>query len=329
MQAQSQYGYLDNIRKNHGAEKCKTAFSQSYQRNKAGAIALVNDPRLSFPCLFVLWPLIDSLGLHRRLKPRHMLVLSLCRQFLKPGSSTRSGPVTNADDAARKALKWMLETGYAEDGLNPEFDQILDVTAALLLSIFRDSDALKHTVELIFLRAKKNGYIHDLVWALFKSRDTLALKLVAERLPSENAQEAELAKELLNLDELDEVGSENDPTKQYAAYIEWLENNDPYLYFTQEGFQYSSKPVFSAVDVERKYLQKANPAHTKAPLVPASEQEAAILATFKPLSKEEKALLSAYSQRKKKENASEWESWIRSSLAEQIDAMQPGKEDFV
>lgn len=326
MQAQS---HLDNIRRNHGADKCRAAFSQAYQRNKAGALALVNDPRLSFPCLFELWPLIDSLGLHRRLKPQHMLVLSLCRQFLNPGSVARSVPMANADAAAHKALKWILETGYEEDGLSHEYDQILDATVALLLSIYRDSDALSFSVGLIFLRAKKNGYIHDLVWALFRSRDTLALKLVAQRLLSTNAQEAELASELLNLDELNEISPQDDPPRQYASYIEWLETNDPYLYFTQEGFQYSSKPVFFAIDVERKYLQKANPSHTKAPLVPKDEEEAAILAAFNPLSDQEKALLSEYSQHKRKEHKKEWENWIRSSLAEQIDAMQPGREDFV
>ena len=304
-------------------------FRNHINETKRGAIALVDDPRLSFPCLFVLWPLIDSLGLHRRLKPRHMLVLSLCRQFLHPDSGMRSVSVTNADDAAHKALKWMLDTGYNEDGMSPEFNRILDATVALLLSIYRDSEALGQTVDLIFLRSQKNGYIHDLVWALFKSRDTLALKLVAQHLLSANAREAELAHELLNLDELSEVSPQDDPAKQYASYIEWLETNDPYLYFTQEGFQYSSKPVFATVDVERKYLQKANPAHTKEPIVPQDEWEAEVLATFNPLSAEEKALLSSYSQRKKKENPGEWENWIRSSLAQQIDSMKPGEEDFV
>jgi hypothetical protein len=211
-----------------------------------------------------------------------------------------------------------LETGSAEEIHDNDYEQILDITVSVLINIYRDMDILPLVIDLIFKRNRNGRHIHDLIWALFHFRDPQVLKLIAERIRSSDSKDTELAAELLNIDETDLTIDKSDGEELYVGYLQWLEENQPYLYFTQESYQYTSKPVFSTVDLERKYLQKGIPFYDKQPISPSDDEEKESLAAFKQLNVEEQKALSGYSQKIHNKSATVWKEWLRAPIREQI-----------
>ena len=70
------------------------------------------------------------------------------------------------------------------------------------------------------------------------------------------------------------------------------EENDPFLYFTEDGYQFESRPVFCAVDMERKYSIKPWRCTEQRPQ-PSDEDESRCIQAFKELSDADKEFLSA------------------------------------
>ncbi|NLO48501.1 MAG: hypothetical protein GX111_09320 [Clostridiales bacterium] len=340
----TEQSYLDGIRIAQGSERCAEAFREAFEKNGFSATALINDRRFSFPCLFVLAPQIKELRLYPRLNSRNLTALKIMGQFLERWKTGSEDYLSVKRNRVYTVLKWMLETGYQEDGMNEDYEQIMESAAAVLLNIYKDDSILPIIIDMIFKRGIKGHYIHDLVWSVFKLEDPRVLKLIAQRLRSPEDREAELARYLLNLDiDFDMTVSKtmgmreepfetgiiavtagemhtdvNDKERQYDSYIKWLEENDPFLYFTEDSFQYASKPVFSAIDYERKYLHKKNGTYVKQPILPSDSTENAALSAFRPLSEREKSLLSEYSFRKYARDPAQWEQWIRTPIAEQL-----------
>ncbi len=259
--------YLDQIRMTEGAEPCRRALNATLKRDTGRAVTLLNDRRLTFPCLYLLREPITRHRVQRYLNPRNQTALRLTEQILGPRPAPADSPAPDRK-TARPALRWMLETGAAEEIAEDDYEEILDVAVSLLLNRYGDGEVLPLAVELLFQRNRRDSHIHDLVWALFRFHDPQVLRLIAQRLPSPNPKDAELAAELLNLDQTDlppACGSED--------YLRWLEENQPYLYFTEESFQYASKPVFCAVDLARKHLQKGGSSNGAAPVPPKAGRE--------------------------------------------------------
>jgi hypothetical protein len=131
-------------------------------------------------------------------------------------------------------LQWMLRTGYAEENLGGQFDEIMDFTAILLVREHHDRSCLRMVEEMIFTRYRKGQYIYDAEWALFESRDPGCLALVARRLRSPDSADVELARRMLRFIpcfEADEAG----PEKQYRCAMRWIGRNRPRLRYTGEG----------------------------------------------------------------------------------------------
>lgn len=97
-----------------------------------------------------------------------------------------------------------------------------------------------------------------------------------------------------------------------------------YLYFTEESFQYACKPVFCAVDLERKYLQKAGTSNGKQPISPLESEEIECLTAFQKLNTEEQRLLSGYSQKMCSRSVPAWKEWLRTPVGEQVRAAKAG-----
>lgn len=127
---------------------------------------------------------------------------------------------------------------------------------SVLINTYRDKNILPLVVDLIFKRNRNEQYIHDLVWALFRSGDLQVLRLIAEYIKSSDPKDVELATKLLNIDEANMRAHNYDQERLYESYLNWLEENQPYLYFTQESFHYTSKPIFYAVNLQRKNYKK-------------------------------------------------------------------------
>lgn len=318
--------YLDNIRLSEGSERCGAVFRETAGQDRIKAAALINSRKLKFPCLFLLRRDIESYQLQGPLNPRNKAALNITESILS-GDSEKPRSFSSKNMAEYTALKWMLGTGYDEDGLGDEYNMVLDAAVSVLINIYRDSKILPHVSYMIFSRSRKGRNIHDLVWAFFRIRDPYALKLIARHIDSSDPSEQKLARALLNI--------ENSAESDQTSFLQWLNDNDPYLYFTGDSFQATSNPKFFNVDTERKYINhpKASrnpvgvPSYGIQPALPVNSVENKSLEVFKTLNDDDKTLLSDYSQKLRKENVSEWKTWMRYPADIQIKTAKGGRED--
>lgn len=312
--------YLDRIRINEGADQCKNTLTAALRMDTRRAVALLNDRRLTFPCLYLLREPIVQHPVQRYLNTRNLIALRVIDQILGPKTSSETDYLSSRRDEVHPVLKWILETGSVEELPEDEYEEVLDVTVSVLINIYKDSSILPLVVDLIFRRNRDESHIHDLVWALFRFHDPQVLRLIAQRLPSSNAKDAELAAELLNIDKTDALAAKCNEEGRCDGYLHWLEENQPYLYFTEESFQYASKPVFCTVDLERKYLQKGVSSYDKQPLSSLDDDEHACMAAFQRLDAEEQKVLSDYSQKLCGRSVSAWKEWLHAPVGEQVKA---------
>ena len=324
------YGFLDRVRLGEGNEKCKAVFGEICESDKRRAALMLNDRRLTFPCLFILLPQIETYEMDRYLSPR----ITMARRIVGlMGKRSVSGPegddLSEKKDAAYSALRWMLETGHADDGLGDDYEEILDITASVLISLYKDQQSLPAVFDLLFNRNRKGHNIHTLVWAVFQIHSVDTLKLIAQRIRSSEEMDARLAFKLLGIEAVSGGDADSDNQKRYDAYLQWLKENDPFLYFTGESLQLTSQPAFCRVDLERKYIHRGTPSYDRQPVVPADDLESRSLAAFNTLGQDEKTLLSEYSHRTHKENLAEWKRWLQRPIDEQIKtAKREGFHDY-
>lgn len=310
------YSDLDRIRITEGADKCKSTFLEMLQKDARRAASLLNDQRLMFPSLYILHEPILRQRAQRYLNTRNLTALQITNQIKGPKAS-QTDHLFSKQNSSYPVLKWILETGSAEEIPEDDYAEILDVTVSVLINIYKDADILPLVVDLIFKRNREGRYLHDLVWALFRFRDPQILKLIAGHLSSSNPKDAEFAAELLNIDKTDLPAVNDD---KHNGYLHWLEENQPYLYFTEESFQYTSKPLFCAVDLERKYLQKGTASYNKEPISSLGDEEQKCVTAFQQLSFEEKKALSDYSQKISSKSVPDWEEWMHAPVKEQMKA---------
>ncbi|WP_283606632.1 hypothetical protein [Faecalispora anaeroviscerum] len=321
----NEYSYLDQIRINEGADQCKSTLNELFQKDIRRAVTLLNDNRLMFPCLYILHEPILRQRTQRYLNTRNMTALQITNQ-IRDSKASGTDYLSSKQNSVYPVLKWILETGFAEEIPEDDYEEILDVAVSVLINIYHDADILPLVVDLIFKRNRNGRYIHDLVWALFRFHDPEVLKLIAQRLRSSDPKDADLAAELLNIDKTGVPAAKGDGEGRYEGYLHWLEENQPYLYFTEESFQYSSKPMFCAVDLERKYLQKGFSSYEKQPIDSFNDEENKSIAAFKQVSVEEQKALSEYSQKICSKSVPAWKEWLHAPVREQIRAAKAGSE---
>ena len=318
-QRSDNHSYLDSVRMNDGIEPCKAAFYNAYKENREKAAALLNDQQLTFPCLFILLPQIESLQLSSALNFRNTAALGIVHQILRPKESGhRHRYLASPQKEVQPVLQWMLETGGNEDRLEDDYREVLDIVASVLINEYKDTSILPMVTDMIFRRHQKGQNIHTLVWAVFRIRDPYALKLIAEHIRSSDRQEATLACHLLNIEAPDTSPSAAECQKRYGDYLHWLEENDGFLYFTDESFQFASEPAICKVDLERKYIHQVNSSYTVQPVTPSDSMEETCLQAFAPLSHAEKTVLSDYSYKMHNTDVSEWKNWVSSPIDEQL-----------
>lgn len=286
---------LDSIRQSKGNEACAAFFADTCKSNVQKGLALLMDPRLTYPCFFILMPHIESYRLYQYLDPTAQKAYIIASDIMKSDEGVRGSMLKTKNNAERAALKWMLGTGY-NDTVNGVYDAVLDVAASVLINLYGDKSAMPLAADMLFSRGRQGRNIHDLAWAMFHSRDPEALKLVAQHMDS--ASDSELAGNLLGINKAGRTGSD---------YINWLNDNDPYLYFTDDSFQFKSKPAFYSVDLESKYLQHS--------ATDTGESEA--LAVFRQLGDDERTILSDYSH-SLRGDPQKWSAWMQLPVDEQL-----------
>ena len=228
--------YLDRIRFIKGNDFVKAGFRELCEGNRDLAVSLINDKRLLFVSLFTLLPEIEEFDLYEYLNSRNNTAIKMCKKILKEDIL-----LTENNEEITNALKWIFTTGANDDGLNCEFDRILDGVAALLTITYNDKTILPIIADVIFKRNRRGAFIHDLVWAFFRAENKDALRSIAGFLRSANKADVELVCKLLNIE----------PVK-YASYLSWFNENSPNMVFTGECFNLNSNPQRIIVDSEVK-----------------------------------------------------------------------------
>ena len=321
---------LDHIRRSQGIDACRNTFGRVGKERRQNAVRLVNDSRLFFASLFILQAEIEELNLKEELSERNRIALNICKKILdeKKPSDDSDHLISLNSEEAHNVLLWMFNTGAVDDGLNNEFDQVLDIVASVLMKTHHEKTILPVMTDMIFKRNQKGRYIHDLVWACFQTRDVNALRLIAKYLRSSVSKDVDLACTLLHLPQNVSLRSYSDKQKQYAAYLSWLKENGPYLYFTGESLQFANNPMPCGVDLEAKYLCKDRGMCGRKQLTPLTDTERDSLTKFNRVSEEEKKILAKHSQRLHGENPSYWNQWMQYPVDKQLNIAQYGRRRF-
>lgn len=316
---------LDKLRINRNADDFRGIFHEMGEKQRPKVISYINEDGLYFSTLFILMPEIEALALYDQLNLRNAVALKICAQILRDENMYYH--VVNlfyeSSSMTYTVLTWMLKTGSAEDGLNDEYDEVLDAAASLVIKTYKDNSVLPMVANMIFKRNRKGYLIHDLVWCFFQARTPDCLRLIAEYLRSSNQRDVQLARQLLHFIP-DETGDGADLQKQYRNFHTWLQENNPYLYFTGENLQFSSDPKPCRVDLDAKYLCKSISPYDRKPFQPLTESEVLHLQQFHQLNREDEKLLSKYSRRMHDSNLRMWNQWMQYPLDKQIETAKVG-----
>lgn len=231
-------GYLDDIWERNGPEGLKRAFHDIAGKDRENAANMLNDNAVRYPSLFALQPEIRKHDLFERLNDRNRFALHFTDGVLAgsaPGTYQRK-------EEDHPQLRWMLDSGYASDGLNEQYDEVMDKVSLLLSRVYQDKRCLGAVEEMMFNRYRRGAYIYDLVWAYFESSGPDDLIPLAKRLRSGNPRDVELARQLLNFVPCVDANAERSGEKLYRGAAMWLRRNRNRLYYTGESSQMGSNP---------------------------------------------------------------------------------------
>lgn len=317
------HNYLNQILQSRGAETLKKNYHTMTKRNRQQAILFTNDENLIFPALFVLIPEINVWNLYEDLNERNKIALKLCAKKTNDFSlAIRLDHILPKNvQEMHAALFWMVKTGMNWDGPSfgyDSYDAVIDTAAAILIKTYDDHTILPDVLKLIFQRNRKDLLVHDLVWAFSQTSDPQAYLLIAKYLLSENRKDMNLACTLLHIKEPNNMHNQAVRRNLYNQYVAWFDENKPYLYFTGDHMQQTSKPNPLNVDIEAKYLGKRIFPKNREPAKPYTAHEISMLKSFRSIPPADQEVLSSYSNKIYTKNKSLWNEWIRKTAAEQV-----------
>lgn len=318
---------LDRVRHDRGNDGLRDYIKQLAQKDRGKAIDLINEEELSFTSLFVLRDEIQQLEFFDQMNIRNKIALEIVDETLKEYKVelSPSDMVSNFIQNVRTALKWMLTTGAFDDGMSDEYDEVMDVTAILLVKVYKDKGILPLLADMIFKRYKMGTCIHDLAWAFFEGKEPYSLILIGNKLRSREFKDVELACKLLGFIPGVDVKSSVDGETQYFGFFNWIEENRPFLYFTGESFQQKNSPTPYVVVLEAKYLCKVISIDTGKSLEPLTREEDELLSSFDKQDDDTKTLLSNYSFRLHYDDVNGWNMWLHRPIETQIKIAKAGQ----
>lgn len=304
--------YLTQIRKEQGIETLKNIFENLFQQNPSEAIEIVNDETIPFPWLYLALPMLKKLFLFEELNRRNITALKLCAQIQR-NRRLQARVYTYSYENKHTyypVLLWMFHSGIVEDGLDDDFDEIIDGVVSLLIHNYQETSILHEVCELMYERNRQGRYNHDLIWAYLRSNDIEALKHIAEHFHSKDPKDIKLTCKLLHCD----VPDMNDAETYYEAFQNWLEENKPYLSFTDETLQETNEPHIFQIDINSKYLCRTGKEDR-----PFTENEMRHLIEFQNRSMDEQLLLSHFAYNLRKQSEEAYQRWMRFPVSQQID----------
>lgn len=319
--------YLEKLRLEEGAEPCRAAFEQAYRRNRMQASNLVNDSRLSFPTLYLLHPSLEPRARNMNLNLRNRRLLFILSELKRDSSGNKRIPIlSRKDPGMRNILLWAVKTGCRHDGDN-SYDMVLDTFFCVLLKTYQLPEVLPYAEHTLFLRNRKHKNIHDLVWAYFQLHDAAGLRRMAEHLQAKDPQECELACELLDTEHV--CPHDRDNRAKYEHYRQWLDENDGYLFFTEENLLYSRHPRLFDVDEDRKFLQKGKADYERSPMKDLPQQEKTHLDELHKLPAEDRRTVCHYSHRMRRKDQGAWSRWMQCPMNEKLNTARYDKEETI
>ncbi|WP_446898467.1 hypothetical protein ACSVC9_00635 [Clostridium sp. LBM24168] len=320
----SSLSFLDNVRNSKGPDDLRDFFTQLSRQNPDKADTFINDKKLQFSTLFILKDEIEKVDLLRNLNQRNKAALLIVKKILlDKGKNTLKESLSFSHiHVIHSALKWILKSGFSSDGMNDEYDRVLDITCAILTKIYKDNTLLPIMADMIFERYRKGFLIHDLTWAFFQSASPESLIIIGERLLSQEKKDVEIACKLLNF--IPGMNDDTSSAKKYTNFLNWMKENSAFLKYTGESFQQTPNPTPYRVVLEGKYLCKNICCDTGKAFCSPSNEEHKLLEEFKKLDGSTKVLLSNFSLKIHNRNIYLWDLWRHSSLEDQIKIARMG-----
>ena len=319
--------YLEKLRLEKGEESCRTAFEQTCRKNRMQASGLINDRRLTFPTLYLLHPSIEPRARAMSLNMRNRRLVHILSELKTDSSGNKKIPeLSRKDPRTRSILLWAVKTGYQYDG-DDTYDMILDTFFCILFKTYRMTEALPYAEHLLFMRNRLNKNIHDLVWGYFQLHDAQALRRMAEHLRANDPSECNLADELLDTGHV--CPHDSDKKEKYEHYRQWLDENDGYLFFTEENLLFSRHPRMFDVDEDRKFLQKHKRDYERRPMKNLPQHEKAHLEELHRLPREDRLALCGYSHHMHRKDKSAWSKWMQCPMAEKLNKAYREKEGMI
>jgi hypothetical protein len=316
----SKINYLDKIRYSRGNDALLEFFNMKVKQSTEDAIKFLNDDSLNFASLYSLINEVKEYNFTSLMSARNKMALEITEEILVSRKNTSSSEYFSSSyvQIVNSVLKWMLETGYYDDGYNDDFDEVLDICAAQLIKTYRDKAILPILADMIFTRHRKGTLTHNLVWAFFEAHDPCSLIYIANYLQSSEDNDVRYANKLLSfvpgLSQDDSFDKEN----HYSHFLNWLEENCIFLYYTGESLQQTSKPTPYKINLQAKYLHKIVSPDTGNILKPLTSDEYAILNEFNKLDEKTKSILSNYSYMLHNKDKRKWTTWIHYPISNQI-----------
>lgn len=317
---------LDKIRYGDGIEKLVDFFARLIKKDLKRAVDLINQESLSFTTLFLLNTMVREPDIFERLSPKNKIALEFIDEKLV-GEKTADNFNLSSQYVQKvySVLKWMLESGAPDDGLSDRFDELLDISAAILTREYRDRSVLSVICDMIFIRNAKGFFIHDLVWAFFESRDVHSLELIGRKLLSNEPGDVELACSLLCFVPGMEYKEGIKCAEMYNVFSSWIEENNMFLYYTGESFQITRRPMTYIINQEAKYLCKMVSVDTGEALKALSEKECELADEFKKLHEDDKKLLASFSLAMHRRDIKLWDEWMCNPVNEQLRTARSGE----
>jgi len=306
--------YLDKLRLDEGIYIFRETLRDLAENDSEKAANLINEKNLRFSSLFLLKQEIEKNNLYSSLSILRQTALKVTEDILGRTTDNIEQLSNKRTTDIHSALIWIVQTGYYDDGLSDEFDEILDLACSLLIKTYRDKAVLPFIINMISTRYKNGRFIYDLVWVFFELRDRESLILIANLLNSAHQKDVELACKLLNF--IPRINTRS--STNYQCFINWFNENYNFIYYTGESFNQTYNPKPYAVNIEAKYLCKAVPVDSEKRLLALTKAEHKLIDRFKKLSSNDKILLSSYSYFLYRQNPQLWKVWLHHPVTEQI-----------
>lgn len=276
-----------------------------------------NRKGLDFNYMFSLRNNLDDKNVEVNLDDKNKIAIDIMKDILdedKRGDLDDFSVLTYIEET-NSVMRWMLNSALDSKDMGGEYCEVIDIVAIYLIKVYRDYDMLPVVVDLIFQRNKNNLYIHELVWAFFQSYDVESLKLVCDKLSSNDKKSKELACTLLNF--IPNVEEYTNNNKEIYAK-KWIDNNKDYIYFTDDSKHARNKPVYCKINLSGKYLGEKVHKKTGEIISKLKNEDKQKLKDFNNLDEDTKLIVSSYSFKLKKLNLDKWLKWINYSINDQI-----------